>query len=108
MKQIENVIAERNVIFKYHDGEIINCCISIGAPYKSEFGFSCPFIIGGFKDSKVRAVHGEDSLEALTTAYSTLNTLYNIYQRNGRFFLDETDTVGDDSILPRDLYHLED
>ena len=105
MEKIQNVIAERSLLFKKDTGEIVDCKITIGAPFESDFGFSCSFIISGFSDSKVRTVHGFDSFQALKTAYEILNTFFCIYQRDGQFGLDENDTIGDNNILPRNLYN---
>ena len=107
MDEIENIIAERSYVFKYKDtGKIINSSILIGAPYKSEYGFSCPFIVTGFEDSRVRTVHGEDTLEALTTAYEILNTFIRIYERDGQFGFNEKSYIEQERILPRNLWAL--
>jgi hypothetical protein len=91
---VGQILASRKLRFVKSDGSSEEVMLNVGAPtqFNEEGDWHCPYQICSARHSKINAMVGIDSLQALTLTMKTLDVELNYWERkhDGRFyFLDE-------------------
>jgi hypothetical protein len=92
---MNEVIAQRKMVFENKNGERKSITIRIGKPYPvSDSEWACPVALDGFYEN-LRDVHGIDSLQSLSLAISLARQLLLGFEEDGgHFFFEEgTDPI---------------
>lgn len=94
IKDVGEVIAERELEFHADDGGIEPAILKVGRPFKDDegLGWCCPFELSTEKRQKRFGMYGIDSLQALSLTLKTLRVEVEYWERTqqGKFyFLEE-------------------
>ncbi len=102
IKDVGEVISDRDLLFIQHEGKLEQALIRIGKPYKysEDLNWCCPYEIVTKTHRTIRGTIGIDSLQTLELTMKSLLTEIEYWEssKHGKFrFLDEDD-AGFDSI----------
>lgn len=101
-EEIKDILAQRTLTFKRHDGQVFACEIILGKIQEASDGLSffCPTQILGYGIENIMNIHGIDSYQALTLAIESTYLKICSYAEDGTFTWMDLDP----QILPRDLW----
>lgn len=101
-EEIKDILAQRTLTFKRHDGQVFACVFQITSLLKNEIGlFECHVIVHGLGNAKDARATGTDSLSTIVNALELMHVIFRSYQKDGVFF-EENDEIKD--ILPKDYW----
>lgn len=92
-----DVLASRTLRYQPRAGDAVDVVVAIGIPTRDSDGraWICPFQITGIRDEPVRAIFGEDAMQALILAFHTLPTaLQAIARGESGSFPDKDEDLG--------------
>ncbi len=90
IKDVDDVIATREMEFHTDDGKIEKAILKVGRPFedKEVLSWCCPYELSTEKRKKVFGMHGIDPLQALNLTMKTLRTEVEYWERTqkGKFY----------------------
>jgi hypothetical protein len=97
IKEIDAVVASRQMELRFEDGRTEMFLVRVGMPYEYGDGLDwcCPYELGTESNRKLRGMFGIDSMQALELTMKTLKVEIEYWEKSGNgkfFFLDEEGT----------------